>query len=236
MGYCSVMPRRARSIVGGMVYHVLNRAVRRERLFKRDADYEAFERVLEEAHDREPIRILSYCLMPNHWHLVVWPRLGHDDQVSEFMRWLTLTHAQRWHAHFKTTGTGPIYQGRFKAFPVQDDKHLWTVLRYVERNPLRANLVRRAEDWRWSSLWRWSCGDERGRLLLSPLPESAGRRPRDWIQLVNQPHTERELAQIRQCVARGRPFGQPQWARRQVKRLGLEATIRAPGRPRKARR
>ena len=128
------MPRRARSIQGGCVYHVLNRSNGRQPIFRKDEDYEAFERVLEQAHAREPLRILAYCLMPNHWHLVVWPKAGRDRQVSEFLRWLTVTHAQRWHAHYHSSGTGHLYQGRFKSFPVQSDAHLYTVLRYVERN------------------------------------------------------------------------------------------------------
>ena len=70
------MPRRARSIQGGLVYHILNRANARMTLFEKDADYAAFERVLEEAHAREPLRILAYCLMPTHWHMVVWPKGG----------------------------------------------------------------------------------------------------------------------------------------------------------------
>src|SRR6516164_6532214 len=154
------MPRRARAIEGGLAYHVLNRANARLPLFRKEADYAAFERVLEEALQREPLRVLGYCLMPNHWHLVVWPNAGADRQVSEFMRWLTVTHTQRWHAHRHTAGTGHLYQGRFKSFPIQADEHLYTVLRYVERNPVRADLVRRAEEWRWSSLWHWHKGDE----------------------------------------------------------------------------
>src|SRR5581483_3399563 len=133
------MPRRARAIEGGYPCHVLNRANARLPLFTKEADYEAFERVLEEAYGREPLRILSYCLMPNHWHLVVWPKVGAGRQVSEFMRWLTVTHTQRWHAHRHTSGTGHLYHGRFKSFPIESDDHLYTVLRYVERNPLRAN-------------------------------------------------------------------------------------------------
>ena len=142
------MPRRARAIEGGLAYHVLNRANARLPLFKKPADYSAFEQVLEEAFEREPLRILGYCLMPNHWHLVVWPTAGADNQVSEFMRWLTVTHTQRWHAHRHSAGTGHLYQGRFKSFPIQGDEHLYTVLRYVERNPVRANLVAQAELWR----------------------------------------------------------------------------------------
>jgi putative transposase len=146
------MPRRARSIQGGYVYHVLNRSNARAALFLKEEDYAAFERVLEEASRRVPLRILGYCVMPNHWHMVVWPRVGQDRQVSEFLRWLTVTHTQRWHAHHHTAGSGHLYQGRFKSFPVESDEHLYTVLRYVERNPVRANLVERAQEWRWSSL------------------------------------------------------------------------------------
>ena len=145
------MPRRARSIKGGLVYHILNRANARMTIFEKEADYAAFERVLEEAYAREPLRILGYCVMPNHWHMVVWPKRGADRQVSEFCRWLTVTHTQRWHAHHHTSGTGHLYQGRFKSFPVESDDHLYTVLRYVERNSVRANLVEKAEAWRWSS-------------------------------------------------------------------------------------
>jgi putative transposase len=81
--------------------------------------------------------------MPNHWHLVLWPRK--KGELSEFMRWLTVTHTQRWHASHRTSGTGPLYQGRFKSFPIEDDDHLLAVVRYVERNALRAKLVARAE-------------------------------------------------------------------------------------------
>src|SRR2546429_218454 len=144
------MPRRLRQAAGGYVYHVLNRGVGRYAFFKKTTDYDAFVRVLAEAHERTPMRVLGYCLMPNHLHLVLWPRK--DGELSEFMRWLTVTHTQRWHARYHSQGTGPIYQGRFKSFPIAEDDHLLTVLRYVERNPLRAGLVRSAAKWRWSSL------------------------------------------------------------------------------------
>jgi len=227
------MPRRERSIVGAMVYHVLNRAVGRQTVFEEAEDYQAFERVILEALTFEPLRILAYCVMPNHWHFVVWPIAGRDDQVSRFMRWLTVTHTQRWHAHFGTSGTGPIYQGRFKSFPVQNDEHLWTLLRYVERNPKRANLVRRAERWRYSSLWRWANGTDGEKHVLSPPPALAGRRPRNWIDLVNAAESEEELKTIRTCVQRGQPFGDDRWRLRTVRRLGLESTLRPRGRPKK---
>src|SRR5271170_188212 len=144
------MPRQRRSAPGGYVYHALNRAVARLPLFQKDGDYDAFERVLVEAMEKHPTRLLAYCLMPNHWHFVLWPT--HDGEMTAFLRWLTHTHTQRWHAHYHTAGTGHVYQGRFKAFPVEDNDHLYTLLRYVERNALRAGLLKRAEQWLWSSL------------------------------------------------------------------------------------
>lgn len=225
------MPRRARAIQGGLVYHILNRANARMKMFEKDEDYAAFERVLEEAHARDPLRILAYCVMPSHWHMVVWPQRGADEQVSEFFRWLTVTHTQRWHAHYHTSGTGHLYQGRFKSFPVESDDHLYTVLRYIERNPVRANLVDRAEAWRWSSAWRLYCGDEKARSLLADWPIG---RPRDWRSRVNRIETQAELEALRRSVQRGRPYGGEAWRKRTIARLGLEWTVRPRGRPRKA--
>ena len=140
------MPRRLRFQPGGHVYHVLNRATARSQIFSSEQDYVAFERVLQVAGQRVPVRLLAYCVMPNHWHLLVWPQ--NDGDLSEYMRWLTVTHTQRWHLAHGTAGTGPLYQGRYKSFPVESDDHFYRVCRYVERNPLRANLVSRAECWR----------------------------------------------------------------------------------------
>ena len=135
-----------------------------------------FERVLDEAVARTGIRLLSYCVMRNHWHLVVWPEV--DGQLSKFVGWLTLTHTQRWHAHRQSAGLGHLYQGRFKSFPIQNDEHFLTVCRYVERNPLRANLVRHAEEWRWSSLYRWHRGTAEQKSLLARWPVRERKRGR----------------------------------------------------------
>ncbi len=132
------MGRPHRAAEGGYVYHLLNRANARMTIFEDSGDYEAFEEVLREAVARSKIRLLAYCLMPNHWHLVVWPKK--DGELSQFAGWLTLTHTQRWHAHRGSTGSGHVYQGRFKSFPIQEDEHFYMVARYVERNALRANL------------------------------------------------------------------------------------------------
>ena len=211
-----------------MIFHCLNRSVARLTLFEKDGDYEAFERVLEEAHARIPLRILDYAVMPNHWHFVVWPQT--DEEVSEFFQWLTVTHSMRWHAHYHTSGTGHLYQGRFKSFPVQNDDHLLTVLGYVERNPVRAELAKRVEDWHWGSAWCRAHGRAKIKRLLAPWPL---RRPRNWLDFVNMPQTEGEVAALRKCVRRGTPFGDDQWMKSSALRLGLGSTIRPRGRPRK---
>src|SRR5437588_9728660 len=196
------MPRHPRVAPGGFAYHAINRAVARLPLFQKDGDYAAFERVLAKALHEHPTRLLAYCLMPNHWHLVLWPQ--QTGELTAFLRWLTHTHSMRWHAHYHTGGTGHIYQGRFKSFPVETDEHLYTVLRYVERNALRANLVARAEDWRWGSLWRRHGGGAQAAALMHPWPVPV---PENWVALVNEPQTEAELTAVRGAVLRSSPFG-----------------------------
>jgi len=202
-------------------------------IFDDDEGYAAFEKAMAQAGERRPgARLLGYCLMPNHWHLVLWPRA--DDDLSEYMRWLTVTHTQRWHAHHQSAGTGPIYQGRFKSFPIARDEHLLTVLRYVERNALRAGLVKQAEDWRWGSLWRWinrrsaaTQGEDAPAICNWPVD-----RPRQWRRIVNDALTASELEAVRRSVVRGAPFGSPNWTKKMASRLGLESTLRPRGRPR----
>jgi putative transposase len=224
------MGRPLRANLGGYAYHVLNRGNGRAAIFHKDGDYLAFERILAEALEHVPgMRLTGYCLMPNHWHLLLWPRA--DGELSDFVHWLTLTHTQRWHAHYQNVGGGHLYQGRFKSFPIEADEHYLTVCRYVERNALRGGLARRAEQWRFSSLWRRLHVDAEPRLLIhtGPMP-----LPDDWLREVNRRLSEAELAAVRRCVMRGQPFGDDAWVKRTAPRLGLASTLRPRGRPRKA--
>ena len=205
---------------------MFNRANARRTIFTDPKDYEAFETVLAEAVLRSQTRLLTYCVMPNHWHLVVWPH--EDGELSEFVGWLTLTHTQRWHAHRQDVGSGHLYQGRFKSFLIQQDLHLQTVIRYVEANPLRANLVRSAERWRWSGLWRRTFGDEKARDLLSEWPTDC---PDGWLALVNAQAPDPELRTLRDCTTREQPFGSESWVRRTTDHFGLQSAWRPPGRP-----
>jgi putative transposase len=157
---------------------------------------------------------------------VLWPE--RDGDLGAFMQKLTITHVRNWQENRRRVGYGHLYQGRYKSFPLESDEHFYQVMRYVERNALRAGLVERAEDWRWSSLWRRVHGaaDDRRWLSAWPLP-----RPRDWADLVNQPQTEAELEAIRRSVRRGQPYGQKDWVKKIAQQLGLESTLRSRGRP-----
>ena len=221
------MGRPLRVNVGGYAYHVLNRANGRMTIFRTDADFRAFERVLTEAQERFAMPVLAYGILANHWHLLLWPQ--QDGLLSRFMNWLTLTHTQRWHAAHANVGTGHLYQGRFKSFVIANDNHFLTVCRYVERNAQRANLVARAELWRWCSLWRRHNGTAEEARLLSPWPVPC---PRNWLAHVNAPQTEAELEAVRRSLRRGRPFGSDDWVSATAARLGLQSTLRPRGRPR----
>jgi len=209
-----------------VICHVLNRSVGRDTIFRHAGDYAAFEQLLAEAGDATSMRLLTFCLMPNHWHLVLWPRA--EGQLSSYMHWLTMTHTMRWHHAHASIGTGPLYQGRFKSFPVSTDEHFLTVCRYVERNAFRANLVRRAEDWRWSGLWhRRHPGHFSG---LTPWPVTI---PANWSDHVNEPREGIEMQALQTSLRRGTPFGSDTWKQTIAMQLGIPMDRRPRGRPRK---
>jgi putative transposase len=197
-------------------------------MFRTEKDFLAFEKVLIEAHQRHPLPLLDWCLMPNHWHMVVYPRS--DRQVTDFFRWLTHTHSIRWHASHKAVGIGPLYQGRFKTLPVETDDHLLTLLRYVGRNPLRAKLVTRAQQWRWCGEFVRQKGPEPLKSILGDWPVD---RPNGWLKLLNEPQTDAELAELREATKRSRPYGSAKWVARTSAKLQLEWTLNPRGRPRK---
>jgi putative transposase len=219
------MPRRKRAHSGGVLHHVLNRACRRATLFSRYADYEQFLRVLADAKKRVPVRLVAFAVMSNHWHLIVWPR--EDLHLSQFMHWLTMTHTQRWHTDRGTTGTGPLYQGRYKAIPIQSGAHFLTVARYVERNPVRAGLVRRAEDWPWSSAQHRLL--ERGNGILDDWPVAV---PSDWLATLGREEASSSLNAVREAIRKSAPYGDGTWRQEAAQRFAITHSLRERGRPR----
>lgn len=218
--------------MGNVIYHVINRGVGRWKIFYDDGDYLAFEKALAEAHERVPVRIIAYCLMGNHFHLLLWPRA--DGDLRRFMQWLTVTHTRRWHAHHGKMGQGALYQGRYKSFPVQRGEHLLKVGRYVERNALRAGQARSAQAWAYCSLNRRGL-PQRPAWLLGEGQWPVARFPADWLERVNEAENAKELEALRCCVNRGQPYGDERWMKETAKSLSLESSLRNPWRPAKVK-
>ena len=212
------MPRIPRGKAAGHAYHVLNRRNGGATVFHKDGDYTAFLDLLATAKATYPVKLFGVCLMPNHFHLVVQPATA--GTLSPFMQWWMTSHVRRYHRHYRSHGH--VWQGRFKSFPIQQDHHLLTVLRYVLLNPVRAKIVEHAPDWRWSSLHFPA--------LTDPLPIPL---PPDEPFTLNQPLSQPELTTLRTCINRQQPFGAPDWQATIATTLGLNSTLRPRRRPRR---
>ena len=221
------MPHTARASKADVCFHVLSRGNAKQTILHSDDDFDAFSSLLQRAHDERPMRLLAWCLMPNHIHLVVRPY--RDGDLGSWMHWLLTTHVRHHQRRYATVGR--IWQGRFKAFPIQEDGHLLAVLRYVERNPVRAQLVRRAAEWKWSSAAHRN--SESGlplhpRTLLTGSPVDL---PQPWSEWVDRRLSASELDGLRRCAQRERPYGEAAWAHGAADRLGLRSTLNRRGRP-----
>lgn len=172
------------------------------------------------------MRILAYCIMPNHFHLALYPRT--DDDLAEFMGWLTTTHVRQYRARTESIGNGHLYQDRFKSFPVETNEYAVTLVRYIEQNPLRAHLVEKAQEWRWSSLWRREEGSVKERALLDDLPFALSI---NYLQLVNHALSGEQLDALRYSVIKGKPYGADEWVDRIIDTYKMGHTLRGSGRP-----
>ncbi|HYA13120.1 MAG TPA: transposase [Syntrophales bacterium] len=216
------MPRIARGLGDNCVYHVLNRGNGRGDVFHSSRDYEASLEIVKDAKDRYAVGILAYCLMPNHFHMVLVPERG--EYLSKWMQWVMTSHVRKYHRQYG--GSGHVWQGRYKSFLVQSDSHLLTVLGYIEGNPVRANIVGSAKAWRWSS-HRENAGIVK-KSLVDELPLEL---PQEWSRYVDEPLTEGEMEKLRISVNRQAPYGESAWQRKVCAALGLESTMRRRGRP-----
>jgi putative transposase len=221
------MARARRQSPADFVYHVLNRANGKQTIFQGYSDFNMFEKILAEGLRKVPIRLTGYCLMSNHWHLLLWPY--NDGDLSKFIHWISMTHSQRWHSIRNSSGTGHLYQGRFKSFPVQNESYYLTVLRYIESNPLRAGVVKSSSHWSWSSLAIRN-GITKGRPSISAGPVEL---PDNWPGLVDILPGENDLKKIEHCICRGTPFGRDDWVSQTAKKLRIISTLKPLGRPTK---
>jgi putative transposase len=210
------MPRPRRITPPGMSFHVLNRGNEKRCLFRTDKDFERFLQLLETSRQRFAVEYRAYCLMTNHWHLVMVG--GTERAISDTIQWVACRHACDLRRREGSVGHGHVYQSRFHSFPIGSPRHLLNVMRYVEANPIRAHLVARAEDWRWSSLWD---RPRESRAILDPL---GFELPADWVEIVNTPVSTRVAQRIKESIQQGRPYGPAQWVNKTEAMLGRTAT------------
>lgn len=217
------MPRLPRRLQQGEYHHVINRGNVRAGLFYGPSDYQLFVDLLGTTVERFSLPLLGYCVMPNHWHLVVVPLS--QSQLSRSLHWLTSLHAHRWAEMHERKGPGHVYQGRFVSIPVQPGINVCRVLRYVERNASAARLAPRAEEWPWCSAHQRVARSRGPALLPQPfLP------PDQWLEHLNSPHEDREIGG---AIRRNLPVGDTDWIERRREALGLP-TARPRGRPPRA--
>lgn len=223
------MPRPKRLDNAGQIYHVLNRANARLKIFDQQIDYVEYLQTLSKGLKKFKVDVYVFIVMPNHWHIICSPQV--DGELSKLMHWVTMTHTQRWHSRKGTRGSGHFYQGRFKSFLIQDDGHFLQVCRYVERNALRAGLVNKAENWKWSSLFQRR--NNAGIVQLSKWPIDI---PRNYLNYLNESQSENELVNIRKSVNKQKPFGDNNWLLEVISKYGLQSTVRDGGRPKRENR
>jgi len=222
------MPRLARVDVGNEIYHVINRANGRLQIFNTPEDYCSFEKLLMEAKELTDMRIYAYEIMPNHWHIILSPR--NDGDLGLFMHHLTNKHTRQVHTSTGTIGSGHLYQGRYKSFLVDSEKYLLAVIKYAERNAVRAKLVRFCEDWQWGSAWRRIHGTAQQKKLLDALPIQL---PNTYLTWVNTEESIEEVETIRRSVNKSVPYGREQWVDAMVTTYHMETTLRDAGRPKR---
>ena len=222
------MARQPRIDIAKEVYHVINRANARWRIFKTTKDYAAVIDSLEEIKEEFPLDIFAFCIMPNHWHFAVKPK--EDGDMGRFFGKFTQKVTQRWHASHHTTGSGHLFQGRFKSFLVEQDSYFLQLMKYIESNPLRAKLADKAEDWQWGSLFLRKNNTERSSKILTPWPVDI---PSNYLKLVNQPLPKPQLESIRHSVIRNKPLGGVSWVEKMISKYDLQYTVRPEGRPKK---
>ena len=226
--YAFPMARQPRIDVADEIYHIINRANARQQIFATRQDYRAALIALQETLEKVPIDIFSYTLMPNHWHFSVRPI--QDGDMGKFFGKFTQKVTQRWHASHQTTGSGHLFQSRFKSFLVGRESYLLQLMKYIDTNALRAHLVSRAEDWPWGSLYIRTKYPQLANKLLAPWPMDT---PNDYLNDVNQPLSETHLRAIRHSVEKGKPYGDSDWVNNTIKKYGLKHTARKSGRPKK---
>lgn len=218
------MPRIARGLADNQIYHIINRGNRREAVFHDNYDYEKFLKLLIESKEKYAIKIYAYCLMPNHFHLVIYTKYA--DSLSQAMHWISSSYVRYYNKRYNISGH--LWQGRYKSFIVQEDSYLLVLLKYVEANPKRARIVKDCIDYKYSSANNRIKNNEN--LITDEVPILL---PADWYTYINSDEKITDIESIRNCITRQAPLGDKNWKYMVSKKYNLESTMNPRGRPKK---
>jgi putative transposase len=206
------MARLPRIVLPGIPHHVTQRGNRRERTFFEDGDYALYLDLLADAAGRAGVEVWSYCLMPNHVHIVAVP--SDEDGLRRTFRYVHRHYTGYINARLRVTGH--LWQGRFSSIAM-DEPHFVTALRYVALNPVRARLVKRAADWPWSSTRALLAGADDHVVKVAPALERVG----DFASFLSVDFDEAiTYAALRGAESVGRPVGSPDWLADMEARIG----------------
>jgi putative transposase len=222
------MPRRPRAVVPGIPHHITQRGNRQAQVFFSDDDRRCYLAWLKDYAEAAGVDLLAYCLMANHIHLVAAPR--QPDGLQRLLRPLHARYAQHVNRHFDWSGH--LWQGRYFSAAL-DEPYFWSAMRYVERNPVRAGIARRAEDYRWSSA-QAHCGLRHDTILSAdPRWRALKTRIRDWPRWLETDEPADRLEALRRHTDQGLPCGSERFVRKLGALTGRALQSRPRGRPRK---
>jgi putative transposase len=219
------MPRVARIVIPGCPHHVTQRGNNRQYVFFAEDDYAAYLQILGEQARRHGVAVDGYCLMTNHVHLILTP--GSEQSLSEAVgrtHWRYSQYVNRLHGR-----TGHLWQNRFYSCALDDD-HFWLAMAYVERNPVRGRLVRKA--WRYPYSSAAAHVTSKGAPGLLDLLGWQERRPPSWEEILADEQGEPTVTLVRHHLSRGRPLGSDSWLAKLEARLGRRLRPLPAGRPR----
>ena len=222
------MPRQARTVFAGVPHHITQRGNRREDVFFTDEDRETYLEWLKDYCSKHKVEILAYCLMTNHIHLIALPKT--ETGLQSVLKPLHMRYAQRFNR--QRNWKGHVWQGRYFSSPL-DEQYLWAAIRYVERNPVRARMVRKAENYAWSSAKSHCTGIPDSVLTRSAFWQKQFESIGDWSAWLSEGDNESELSIIRRNIEKGLPCGSESFIKKLERKAGKVLQYRPLGRPRK---
>ena len=210
------MPRIARGLAGGEIYHIINRGNRRAEVFHNAKDYEKFIELMKTAKKMVNVKLYSFVLMPNHFHFIIEPNEAED--LSKYMQWLLTSYVRYYNKTYKTSGH--LWQGRYKSFIVQRDNYFLTLLNYVEQNPQRAKLKQ----------WKFVSSNSEINNFLDKLPIEP---PKNWEEIKKEVLNKKKKEKIDNSIQRQSPYGDDAWIIKTAQKYDIVSTTNPRGRPKK---